>query len=72
MPPAISGNWFSFATIAGKLKLMASISALILIGVSAYLLQHEYSVTQDNRKLAVRQNVETIGGFKTEVQHPLM
>ena len=60
MPPAISGNWFSVATIAGKLKLMASISALILIGVSAYLLQHEYSVTQDNRKLAVRQNVETI------------
>ena len=60
MPPAIPGNWFSVATIAGKLKLMASISALILIGVSAYLLQHEYSVTQDNRKLAVRQNVETI------------
>ena len=60
MSTAVSGNWFSVATIAGKLKLMASVSALILISVSAYLVQHEYRVTQDNRELAVRQNVETL------------
>ena len=60
MSTAVSGNWFSVATIAGKLKLMASVSALILISLSAYLVQHEYRVTQDNRELAVRQNVETL------------
>ena len=45
-------------TIAGKLRLMAAVSTLILIATSAYFLWEEYHLNRSSREMAVRQTVE--------------
>ena len=45
-------------SIVGKLRLMAAVSTLILIAVSAYMLQSQYQDNRRDRETAVRQTVE--------------
>lgn len=45
-------------SIVGKLRLMAAVSTLILIAVSAYMLLSQYQDNRRDRETAVRQTVE--------------
>jgi methyl-accepting chemotaxis protein len=49
-------------SIVARLRLMAGLVALLLLGLSVYLVQREYQTAYAGRQLAVRQAVETAHG----------
>lgn len=54
----MSNRFFTFSSITTKLRLVAVTSTLILIAVASYISYDKYQLNQENRALAVKQNVE--------------